>query len=170
VPERHAIRQLLDHLFKRLEPQFLAEGVSFTAEHQVLSLDVAVSVDRQIMENLLRHVVANAADYTAKGKITVTAYTDQGRLWIEVQDTGRGISPSDMAQVFEPFFRGTEICRRDRQHLGLGLAIIQKYAELSGIGIELHSRLNEGTRFLIRVGKVEAEITESKAIKDAVAG
>jgi len=153
-PEEHVARTLLDRMFKRLVPKHLADGVRFRAEHRVLSLDLRISADQTLLENMLRHVVDNAVRHTRKGSIELSAYVERGRLWVEVQDTGRGISPTELPQVFEPFFMGSED-GRGGPRLGLGLSIAQKYADLTGTNIEIFSRLNEGTRFVLCVGRLK---------------
>lgn len=147
-------RTMLDQLFERLQPKRLPEGVTYQKEHQILSLDVTVDVDKSLLENMLRHVIDNAVSFTPQGSITLSAYEERGRLWIEVQDTGCGISPTDMPQVFEPFFQGSDALSKEPR-MGLGLAIAQHYADLADMSIEIFSRLSEGTRFVICVGLLE---------------
>lgn len=167
-PATHVVRTMLDHLFKKLEPNTLSEGVTFKKEHQILSLELTVSVDQLLLESMLRHVVDNGVQHTTSGSITISGYEERNRLWIEVQDSGCGISPMDMPQVFEPFFQSGTAPQTVFNHLGLGLSIAQKYADLTATSIEIFSRLNEGTRFVLCVGRlIENEPVLPKRMKRA---
>ncbi|MBI3811971.1 MAG: HAMP domain-containing protein, partial [Nitrospirae bacterium] len=69
--------------------------------------------------------------------------------WIEVtiQDTGRGIAPDHLQKIFEPFFTS----KSPGQGTGLGLSICQDVVRRHGGMITVESRLNEGSRFIVRL-------------------
>ncbi len=156
LPDVFFVRSMLDDLFKKLLPKKLPSQKSFTAEHQILSVDLKITCDLQLLESMLRHVVDNAIIYTEQGQIELSAYEDELGLWIEVRDTGQGIGPTEVERVFDPFFQVTN-GDPDKRGLGLGLSIAKKYAELMGGEIEIHSRLNVGTRVLVFLGKPVSE-------------
>ncbi len=166
-PQVYVVRTMLDQIFERLRPPQLAAAVAMRMEHQILSLDLAIQVDKTLVESLLRQVVQNAVQYTQQGSIEVTAYEERGKLFIEVQDTGCGISPTDMPQVFEPFFRGTPDLPAP-PGMGLGLAIAQAYADLLGANIEIFSRLHEGTRFVLCLGRMEERAESPRPVRGSL--
>jgi two-component system, chemotaxis family, CheB/CheR fusion protein len=103
---------------------------------------------QQVIWNLLK----NAAKFTPEGgKITLaTRNTDDGRLILEVSDTGIGMRPDEVARVFEPFEQGEE--GRDRRYggLGLGLAIVRAVVEAHGGEAEAYSPgPGEGSTFRV---------------------
>jgi len=153
------VRAMIDHLFEQLVPKNLPEGVHFSAERLILSLDLKIICDPTLLGVLLRHIVDNSVAFTEKGTIAVTAYEEQSRLWVELQDTGIGICATDLPQVFEPFF---QVPREGdtEQRLGLGLAIARKYADLAGFTLDVESKLNKGTKVLIGIGRFEPEERE----------
>ncbi len=157
VPEAYVVRALLDELFGKLRPERLADGVAFTAEHQILSLDLKIVTDANVLESLLRHLVDNAVMYTHSGRITLTAYEDQSGVWIEVNDTGIGVKPTDLARVFEPFFQASAESGAAKKSLGLGLPIAKKYADMLGAYIEIQSKVGQGTSVLVCLGKPERD-------------
>jgi len=151
-PETLQARDMLDRLFKKLVPPATEDGVTFKQDNQILSLDLTVTCDRHILEAILRQHIDNALTFTEAGTITLSAYEERERLWIEIADTGPGIGPIDLPQVFEPFFQCAGL---ERPGLGLGLTIARKYAELANFRMELYSKPDKGTRALICVGKLD---------------
>ncbi len=89
---------------------------------------------RQILHNLL----VNAVKFTQHGGVVLRVALDAGpvetaplRLVVEVEDTGPGIAPEEMDQVFQ-VFEQTESGRHSKTGTGLGLAISRKFAEFLG--------------------------------------
>lgn len=116
---------------------------------------------RQISMNLL----SNAIKFTTMGQVILrakvqpeTQTNDKLTLEVEVEDTGRGIAPDELHQVFEAFTQ-TETGRQSQQGTGLGLAISQKFIQLMGGDIQVNSILNQGTifKFYLQVDPAKAE-------------
>jgi signal transduction histidine kinase len=82
---------------------------------------------------------------TAGGRLTVAASRDaQGRIAIEVEDSGSGIDPGDLARIFEPFFTTKEY------GTGLGLTNVKRLIEDNGGTITVESEPGQRTRFTLR--------------------
>ncbi len=98
---------------------------------------------RQVLHNLL----GNAVKFTHKGGITLTAERDavSGLARIEVQDTGPGIAPADLAGVFEAFRQAGEHEGRALEGTGLGLFISRDIAKTMGGDLSLRSAVGLGT-------------------------
>lgn len=92
-----------------------------------------------IISNLLR----NACVYTDEGSITVTIGPDH----VEIRDTGVGMTPEQLARVFEPFYRGDE-GRKGGQ--GIGLTIVRRLSTRFGWPVTLDSVAGQGTVATIR--------------------
>lgn len=145
------VRAFLDSLLAQVEPKSLPQGVAFKSDHQMLRMDLTVATDPHLVGILLRHLIDNALDYTPQGTITLTAFQQDGSLWLELKDTGKGISSCDLSHLFEPFFQaGAD--NPHKEHLGLGLAISKHIADLLHAEIHVESKPNEGTCIQIRLG------------------
>ncbi len=70
-------------------------------------------------------------------------------LAITVQDSGAGIAPEHLAQLFEPFVQVDSSASRRRRGTGLGLALVRRMAQLHGGTVGVASRLGEGSRFCL---------------------
>ena len=146
----HIVRQLLDDLFERLQPESLPAGVEFKASHQILSMDWQIFTDADLLESSLQHLLRNAKSHTSSGQIKLTAYESDGRLCIEIQDTGQGIQPADLPRVREPFYpANVNDPQSGMPGLGLGLAIVDGYMKLLNGEWEIQSKWGSGTKVLI---------------------
>jgi two-component system CheB/CheR fusion protein len=91
---------------------------------------------RQVIWNLL----SNAVKFTpAGGSIEVAVYQSGGAAGIRVADSGEGIAPEFLSRVFERFWQGDTGAKREKQGLGLGLAISKYVVDLHGGTIEAES-------------------------------
>ena len=99
---------------------------------------------------MLGNLVSNAIKYTDHGKILLGCRHSGDWLRIEVWDTGIGIPADNLDAIFEEFYR---VDRTDasRSGLGLGLYIVQRFAQLLGHTIEVRSVPGKGTRFALVV-------------------
>jgi heavy metal sensor kinase len=101
---------------------------------------------REVLTNLLH----NAIEYNRPhGRVEVAVGRQNGRLDLQVSDTGVGIPEEARAHIFERFFRGDPARQADGAHAGIGLAIVKGYVELLGGTIQVDSAVGEGTTFTV---------------------
>jgi signal transduction histidine kinase len=109
---------------------------------------------RQILVNLLW----NALKFTPAGKSigVEAAAREPGHVDLTVWDQGIGIDPADQARVFEAFYQAPGQSFRPSVHgVGLGLAISRQLAQLMGGDILLHSEPGQGSRFTVRLKRLD---------------
>ena len=97
---------------------------------------------RQVISNLLR----NAIKFTQSGEIEIGLRPGKLGLHLEVRDTGIGIPPEQLAQVFQAHQQGNSSARL-QTGTGLGLSICKQLVELMGGEIGVESKVREGSRF-----------------------
>jgi nitrogen fixation/metabolism regulation signal transduction histidine kinase len=103
-----------------------------------------VTLDRHQMEQALVNIVRNAIEAIGEhGAITVRTGRRNGRGWLAVEDTGRGIPPEVRDKLFTPFFSTKENGR------GIGLTLVQEILTQHGFRFSLESRPREGASFRI---------------------
>jgi two-component system phosphate regulon sensor histidine kinase PhoR len=119
-----------------------------------MNLDVQgepqVSCDRRRIEQILGNLIDNAIKFNRPGgTVTLRTATTQGRVRMEVIDTGRGIPAEMLPQVFTRFFRADKSRDRSVGGTGLGLAIVKHLVHLQGGSVSVESTLGTGTRFVL---------------------
>jgi signal transduction histidine kinase/ActR/RegA family two-component response regulator len=103
----------------------------------------------QIFSNLLN----NAAKYSEDGgEITIEARREAGEAVVTIADTGEGIEPEQLPQLFRIFARGNASAKRNQSGLGIGLALVRRLVELHGGRVEASSEgAGKGSRFTVRL-------------------
>ncbi len=150
----------------------LQDILSISADQKGLALTCTVDADipalcgdvyrlRQILINLIN----NAIKFTNSGRVSLTVDRDRRRatsaarfpLYIEVADTGIGISESDQKRIFDSFTQADGSSTRSFGGTGLGLAISRQLVALMGGELRVESVLDEGSRFFFTLLFPEAE-------------
>ena len=104
--------------------------------------------NRKKMQRIVTNLMENAIKFTpADGTVTVSAAAQNGEIRIEFEDTGMGISESDLPHIFERFYRCDP--SRSRGGVGLGLSLVKAYTESLNGAIHVESTLNQGSRFTL---------------------
>jgi signal transduction histidine kinase len=135
----------------------VARGFEAEAREKKISLRVEVSpgvgevsTDRRKLTQVVSCLVSNALKFTSAGGVSVSAGAAGEDSWyIEVTDTGIGISSDALAYIFDGFRQVDDRLTRSYNGVGLGLAITRRIVELLGGEINVESRQNEGSRFRI---------------------
>ena len=110
---------------------------------------ILVNADISLIERVLDNLLGNAFNHTKSGdtiSIIVTLLNKKKELQVQVQDSGCGISESDLPKIFDRFFQAKNKHRKGI-HAGLGLAIVQQIVALHKRQIDVKSKLGEGTQF-----------------------
>ncbi|TAK26034.1 MAG: GAF domain-containing protein [Chloroflexota bacterium] len=119
-----------------------------------LKLEVAEDVGRiEADERKVKHVVfnllTNAVKFTPdNGKVPVSAVRAEQGVEIAVRDTGVGIAQGDLGKIFEEFGQARNQAGQT-EGTGLGLALVQRYAELHGGAVRVESVVGQGSTFTI---------------------
>lgn len=102
------------------------------------------------MEQLLLNLMENAIKYNKPdGSVRASLYATDDNIQFLVSDTGIGIADEHLPRLFERFYRVDKGRSRSMGGTGLGLAIVKHIAISMGGMIEVHSKLGEGTEFLV---------------------
>jgi PAS domain S-box-containing protein len=105
--------------------------------------------DRARLVQIVTNIVSNSQKYTDEGWIHITLASLEGALRLDVVDSGIGISPEDMAKIFERFYRADTPVVEGRGGTGLGLSITRDLTELHGGRIWVQSELGVGSTFTV---------------------
>jgi PAS domain S-box len=116
------------------------------------SATLPIMGDAGRLAQLFDNLISNAVKFTpAGGTVEVTSGSEDGRVWVEVQDNGIGIAQADQELLFNKFFRTHAVTKASIQGTGLGLAISKAIVEAHGGSIYLESVEGEGTTFRVEL-------------------
>ncbi len=147
--ESLAVGPLAEAVLKVFERRAAEKGLALAVEAPA-GLP-AVPADPVQLEGLILNLVDNAVKYTDRGRVTVRLGTRDGRLTIEVADTGPGIDAAHLPHVFERFYVADKSRSKKLGGTGLGLAIVKHIAQAHGGGVSIKSRLGEGTTVTVEL-------------------
>jgi signal transduction histidine kinase len=96
--------------------------------------------------------LSNAIKFTPQGgSVILRGDTEDGKIILEVEDTGVGIAQEEQDLVFEKFRQTANPMTRDYSGTGLGLSIVRELARILGGDVELESELGRGSKFRVRL-------------------
>lgn len=142
------LKELLDNIYDSMlmDAQNYGHELRFSVPENLGS----ITGDRERLEQVIINILSNAIKYTPeKGRITLTAKREGGRISISVQDNGIGIPKEDIPRLFERFYRVDKARSRERGGTGLGLAIAQEIVSAHKGTIEVTSEVDHGTTMTI---------------------
>ncbi len=142
-----SIAEILDEL--EAEAQELRQNPEVRYQRRLSAELPSVYSDRTKLKIVLKNLLQNAAKFTDKGRITVDAYQRNNGVMIAVSDTGIGIEPELVPQIFEMFRQGDGSMTRRHGGLGLGLYVVRKLLDLIYGKIEVESTVGEGSTFRV---------------------
>jgi signal transduction histidine kinase len=130
----------------------LADTVSVEQSQQIkfqslVSLPIYVRTNEKSLEMILQNLLENAVKYSKNGGEVFLRVGKEKEAFIEVVDTGTGISSEYLEQIFDPFFRVQEALDHGIPGTGLGLAIVKKLAQESSIRLSVSSEKGKGSTF-----------------------
>jgi signal transduction histidine kinase/CheY-like chemotaxis protein len=154
---RRVVTFPLEELFDRLRLELGPVAGQKGLELVVLRTPVYVRSDPELLTQILRNLLSNAIRYTEHGRVLMCCRGAQGRVRIEVRDSGCGIPPAEHGRVFQEFTQLDNPVRDRRKGLGLGLAIVDRLARLLSHPVTLRSRVGEGSVFAISLPRGKRE-------------
>lgn len=154
-PEAYRARALFENAVEKSHAALAPHHVVLQVEEP----DDPVQLDPHLAGRVLRHLLENAARYSAPGsRIVLRSHRTEDRLELSVEDNGPGIDPIDLPLIFEKFYRGKRSAGKGKG-TGMGLAIARAIVRAHGGGIDVTGSPQRGAtfRFWIPVGKMDDE-------------
>ncbi len=161
LPEPTDVARLTREMVVALKPICDRKGLALVS--QIADIP-PLMLDAQRIRQILYNLIGNAAKFTDRGSISVTAGYRNGQLRLSVTDTGAGIHPRDLRHLFRPFAQTAHGQRRGGT--GLGLAICDTLARRMGGRLRVSSTPGKGSTFaLIVPASRDVEVVQDR--KDA---
>ncbi|WP_275112851.1 ATP-binding protein [Staphylococcus equorum] len=149
--------QPIDTLLNKMQQKYHSH-----AESLGLSINLNPNTHEQLwyydldrIEQVLTNLIDNATRYTETGDaITISYGESETENILYITDTGSGIAPEHLQQVFERFYKVDSSRKRGKQGTGLGLFICRMIVDEHGGSIDFKSKLGQGTTFIIKLPKL----------------
>jgi signal transduction histidine kinase/CheY-like chemotaxis protein len=140
------IRDLFSRLRLNFEPVAFEKGLalSFHGAQRV------AHSDGLLVERILRNLVSNAIRYTEDGGVIVACRPRNGKLLLQVWDSGIGIAEGNLPHIFDEFYQvqgSAPLAAHQKKGLGLGLAIVKRLSDMLDAGLSVRSVAGRGTVF-----------------------
>ncbi|MBF0439769.1 MAG: PAS domain S-box protein [Magnetococcales bacterium] len=147
------LRGLVEGAAAIIETEALAKSLEFTW-HVTPEAPGRLLGDPVRLRHALLHLLGNAIKFTPKGRITLTVDrvpppATPGTILITIADTGIGIPEAMYHTIFDPFTQADSSLSRPYEGSGIGLAITKRFIELMGGTIQVSSKVNEGSVFIV---------------------
>ena len=118
--------------------------------------DVFVFADKARLEQVLYNLISNAINYSGEKKsVKVIQYVYNGKVRIEVVDSGKGIEPEKLKNIWDRYYRADKNHQRAVVGTGLGLSIVKEILDLHGAHFGVTSKVGEGSTFWFEIGTVK---------------
>ncbi|HET9452541.1 MAG TPA: ATP-binding protein, partial [Aggregicoccus sp.] len=124
------------------------DGVSLQLE--LSAAPVRVRADPGHLAQVLLHLLSNARTAMLRAphkRLTLRTGEARGQGFLQVEDTGKGISPEHLPRIFEPFFTTKDVW----SNVGLGLSVVYRVVQEAGGRVDVETQVGKGSRFTLRL-------------------
>jgi PAS domain S-box-containing protein len=125
--------------------------LEFTLENECEK--TSVIGDRYSLSQLFTNLIDNAIKYTEQGFVRIGVSCDSENINVKIEDSGIGMSEDFIPKLFSAFSQEETGYSRKYEGTGLGLALVKNYCELNNASIDVKSKKNIGTTFIITLKK-----------------
>ncbi len=162
-----SLNVIVDDVVAMMKERASAKGITLTAKLPA-TVPTSVMSDPARLRQILINLVGNAIKFTETGGVHIDisfepTSSSHGQLAIAVHDTGIGIAPDRLEQLFDAFVQSDSSTTRRFGGTGLGLSISQRLAELLGGHIDVTSEVGTGSTFTLHLPVEVAENTPANS-------
>ncbi|MBD3181711.1 HAMP domain-containing protein [Candidatus Poribacteria bacterium] len=144
--EKVDIAEVSENVIKLIERIAQNKGLELKME---IEPGLVVNGDPFLLEQMMLNLLDNAVKYTEKGEVALHASQEDGKVKIQISDTGVGIPQRHLSRIFERFYRVDKARSRDLGGTGLGLSIVKHIIQIHEGSIDVESQPGIGTKFNI---------------------
>lgn len=137
------IRQIITEVKNIVNPLIIKNNIKLETNIK----DFSINADYQKIQQILLNLISNAIKFT-KNKIYLNVKKNKNFALISIKDNGIGIKHEDFDKIFNKF---EQLGRHRENSTGLGLTIANEFAKLHSGKIEVKSKINEGSEFILKI-------------------
>jgi len=141
-------KEILHDVISKFESVANEKGIHLLL--QITTEKDSIECDRFMVYQIFQEMIDNAIKFTEKGAVRIKQFCDSNdNLCVSIQDTGIGIDPTYLEDLFQNFSQEDSGLTRKYEGNGLALALVKKYAELNNITISVESEKYRGSTFTV---------------------
>jgi len=145
VSEAFAFGRFLESMVNVIRVRAEQKNLEFRYEPLTV-LPIAVCGDEKRLRQVLINLLGNAIKFTEHGKVIFRVGPHYGKMRFQVEDTGVGMDPEQLEEIFEPFKQVGDT-KKTTEGTGLGLSISKRLVEVMGSNLKVSSTLGQGSQF-----------------------
>ncbi|HME42710.1 MAG TPA: ATP-binding protein [Syntrophorhabdales bacterium] len=149
LPEKVDLKRLVQNILHMFDHRLKEKGLTFSLE-AARGLP-GIQADSFKLEQMFVNLIDNAIKYTEEGGITLSLQPTDGKVTVQVRDTGIGIPEKDIPRIFERFYVVDKSRSRKIGGTGLGLSIVKHIVLLHSGTIDVQSSRDTGTTIIIEL-------------------
>ena len=152
------ITKLIKHIVADAESTISVFNRALTSEVN-LPNEYIIPYDEQLVNRVFENLIGNALRYTEEGdEIKICAYEQDKSIIVKICDSGIGISETDLANIFDLFYRASN--SRREEGMGIGLSVVKNIIETHGWKIDVESEKGKGSCFSITIPTPDQTVPE----------
>jgi two-component system, OmpR family, sensor histidine kinase BaeS len=140
------IQNLLNQIILGIRSQFDKKGIELK---MIGNTKVNLLTDPYKLSQVIYNLLTNAYKYTERGHVEISVKDDQDHLTIAISDTGIGIEPPDIKNIFNAYYRSTSVTKIPGE--GIGLYVVKENLKQLGGTIDVQSTPGKGSTFTIKL-------------------
>jgi len=157
--------QLREYFQPLLDKKRIQLSICFSNESSS-NEPISFTSDREKLDLILKNLISNSIKYSPEDSVVdVKYFFSAGELHLEVSDQGKGINPEDRQIIFDRFKQLDEKINSINTGHGLGLSIVQAYAEMLGGKVRLNDNFDRGINVMVFIPEC-AEANEWDDLED----
>lgn len=145
-PKVYSLDEQIRECILSLEKEWVEKNINLD-----INLDeIEIKTDKSLLDNVWNNLIGNAIKYSNQdGKIEISGHKKDNKIIVSIKDYGIGIKEENLPYIFNKFYQG------DTSHAsegnGLGLALVKGIIDLIDAEIEVYSKENEGSEFIVKL-------------------
>jgi len=144
------LEEVVEEVIRLLRVSAETKQLQLTFSCEETGSSYIINGNAQALRQIVINLISNAIKFTKEGSVAVRlSRNSDGQIVLEVGDTGCGMAPDLVAQVFEPFRRGINFVNESESGTGLGLSIVKSLIEAHDGSITLESVEGKGTKVMV---------------------
>ncbi len=145
TPTKLELNEYVKKVFETLKETATVNAINL---HDEIEENASVFADGKMLLSILQNIVSNAIKHSRKGgNIKILAKKSEGKMVVEIKDTGVGMSKEIKDKLFTPQMNSLAIARRENKGAGIGLLLVKGFLEKNGGEIWVESTEGEGSSF-----------------------